>query len=103
MLGWTMTRPRSATKSLSTGISTFTTRHARSNEIEADITRLEVEIARTAEGAWGMSYFAHSNELPEWAAQAPEDWDNNWLKWSIELSTERPDQRRARDASIHLQ
>ena len=37
-----------------------------------------------------MSYFARSNELPEWAAQLPESWDNNWLKWSVDLSTKRP-------------
>ncbi len=37
-----------------------------------------------------MSYFAHSDELPEWVAQTPEGWDRNWLKWSIDLSTERP-------------
>ena len=37
-----------------------------------------------------MSYFAHSDELPEWAAQIPEDWGGNWLKWSVDLSTKRP-------------
>ena len=37
-----------------------------------------------------MSYFAHSDELPEWAAQIPESWDSNWLKWSVCLSTKRP-------------
>ena len=37
-----------------------------------------------------MSYFARSDELPEWAAQIPEGWDSNWLKWSVDLSTKRP-------------
>ena len=37
-----------------------------------------------------MSYFAHSDELPEWAAQIPEGWSSNWLKWSVDLSTRRP-------------
>ena len=36
-----------------------------------------------------MSYFARSEELPEWAAQVPEGWDSNWLKWSVDLSTQR--------------
>ena len=37
-----------------------------------------------------MSYFARSDELPEWAAQVPECWGSNWLKWSVDLSTKRP-------------
>ena len=37
-----------------------------------------------------MSYFALSDELPEWAAQVPKGWDSNWLKWSVDLSTKRP-------------
>ena len=37
-----------------------------------------------------MSYFALSDELPEWAAHVPEGWDSNWLKWSVDLSTKRP-------------
>ena len=37
-----------------------------------------------------MSYFARSDELPVWAAQVPEDWGSNWLKWSVHLSTKRP-------------
>ena len=37
-----------------------------------------------------MSYFARSDELPEWAAQVPEGWDSDWLKWSVDLSTKRP-------------
>ena len=40
-----------------------------------------------------MSYFAHSNELPEWAAQIPKGWDKNWLKWSVDLSTKRPTEK----------
>lgn len=37
-----------------------------------------------------MSYFSHSRELPQWATEIPEDWDSNWLKWSVDLSTKRP-------------
>lgn len=37
-----------------------------------------------------MSYFARSNELPEWAAHVPDGWGRNWLKWSVNLSTKRP-------------
>ena len=37
-----------------------------------------------------MSYFARSDELPEWAAEVPKGWDGNWLKWSVDLSTKRP-------------
>jgi len=37
-----------------------------------------------------MSYFAHSNQLPEWAVQVPNSWGNNWLKWSVRLFTKRP-------------
>jgi len=37
-----------------------------------------------------MSYFAHSDELPDWAAHVPTEWRNDWLKWSVELSTRRP-------------
>ena len=37
-----------------------------------------------------MSYFARSDELPEWAAQIPAGWDRNWLKWSVDLSAKRP-------------
>ena len=37
-----------------------------------------------------MSYFARSDEPPEWAAQVPEGWHSNWLKWSVDLSTKRP-------------
>ena len=45
---------------------------------------------RVAEGDGGMSYFARSDELPEWAVQVPEGWGTNWLKWSVDLSTKRP-------------
>ena len=37
-----------------------------------------------------MSYFARSDEVPEWATQVPEGWGSNWLKWSVDLSTKRP-------------
>lgn len=37
-----------------------------------------------------MSYFARSDELPEWAAHVPKGWGSNWLKWSVDLSTKRP-------------
>ncbi len=37
-----------------------------------------------------MSYFARSNELPQWAAHIPDGWGRNWLKWSVDLSTKRP-------------
>ena len=37
-----------------------------------------------------MSYFARSDELPEWVAQIPKDWDSNWLKWSVDIAVERP-------------
>jgi type I restriction enzyme S subunit len=37
-----------------------------------------------------MSYFAHSDELPGWAAQVPDRWGTAWLKWSVDLSTKRP-------------
>ncbi len=37
-----------------------------------------------------MSYFAHSDELPEWAAHVPDGWGSDWLKWSVDFSTKRP-------------
>ena len=37
-----------------------------------------------------MSYFARSDEPPEWAAKLPKGWDSNRLKWSVDLSTKRP-------------
>lgn len=39
-----------------------------------------------------MSYFASSDQLPEWARQIPRHWGKNWLKWSVSLSTIRPDE-----------
>ena len=60
------------------------------DQIEADIIRIEGEIAGFAEGVGGMSYFARSDELPEWAAPIPAGWCSNWLKWSVDLCTKRP-------------
>jgi len=37
-----------------------------------------------------MSYFASSDKPPEWAAHVPDSWGNDWLKWSVDLSTKRP-------------
>jgi type I restriction enzyme S subunit len=37
-----------------------------------------------------MSYFASSDQLPEWARQIPDDWDKDWLKWNVSLCTRRP-------------
>jgi len=37
-----------------------------------------------------MSYFARSDELPAWVSPLPNEWGSNWLKWSVNLSTERP-------------
>lgn len=37
-----------------------------------------------------MSYFATSAELAPWVGDLPENWRNDWLKWSVNLSTERP-------------
>jgi type I restriction enzyme, S subunit len=39
-----------------------------------------------------MSYFARSDELPAWVAALPDGWGSNWLKWSVHLSTERPNE-----------
>lgn len=39
-----------------------------------------------------MSYFAHSDQLPEWTAQIPEGWGTDWLKWSVGLCTQRASQ-----------
>ena len=39
-----------------------------------------------------MSYFAGSDQLPEWARHVPDGWKNDWLKWHVSLSTERPDE-----------
>lgn len=40
-----------------------------------------------------MSYFARSNELPEWALHVPDAWGSDWLKWSVDLSTKHPEQQ----------
>ncbi len=37
-----------------------------------------------------MSYFARSDELAQWAAHVPQNWESDWLKWSVDLSTKRP-------------
>jgi type I restriction enzyme S subunit len=39
-----------------------------------------------------MSYFASSDQIPEWARQIPHDWGKDWLKWNVSLSTKRPDE-----------
>lgn len=38
-----------------------------------------------------MSYFQRSAELPAWLGKPPTNWRADWLKWSVGLSTERPD------------
>lgn len=40
-----------------------------------------------------MSYFARSDELPEWASHVPDTWESNWLKWSTNLFTKRPSEQ----------
>lgn len=43
-----------------------------------------------------MSYFASSDKIPTWAADVPDHWQRDWLKWHVSLSTERPnDEQRA--------
>lgn len=37
-----------------------------------------------------MSYFQYSEELPAWIGSPPSDWQTDWLKWNVALSTERP-------------
>ena len=37
-----------------------------------------------------MSYFQYSKELPAWVGSPPSDWEADWLKWNVALSTERP-------------
>ena len=89
MPGWTTTRPRSATKSPSTGISTSTNHRAlwmRSKRNQ----RTGRGDCRLVEGVGEMSYFARSDELPAWVADVPESWGSDWLKWRVRLSTERP-------------
>lgn len=39
-----------------------------------------------------MSYFASSDQLPDWVRHVPSDWEKDWLKWHVSLSTERPDE-----------
>lgn len=39
-----------------------------------------------------MSYFSYSRNLPQWVGQLPESWRSDWMKWSVELSTKRPNQ-----------
>ncbi len=45
------------------------------------------ENCHVAERAGAMSHFARSDEPPEWAAQVPDGWGRDWLKWSVDLST----------------
>ncbi|WP_216850928.1 restriction endonuclease subunit S [Acidisphaera sp. L21] len=42
-----------------------------------------------------MSYFQHSSELPQWVANPPTHWRTDWLKWHVQLSTERPTEQEA--------
>lgn len=37
-----------------------------------------------------MSFLAHSKESLEWTKGLPGSWRSDWLKWSVQLSTERP-------------
>lgn len=39
-----------------------------------------------------MSYFSYSQDLPQWVGQPPESWRSDWIKWSVELSTQRPNE-----------
>lgn len=39
-----------------------------------------------------MSYFANSDQLPDWVRRVPRSWKKDWLKWHVSLSTERPDE-----------
>lgn len=39
-----------------------------------------------------MSYFANSDQLPDWVRRVPDSWKKDWLKWHVSLSTERPDE-----------
>lgn len=39
-----------------------------------------------------MSYFANSDQLPDWIRHVPDSWKKDWLKWHVSLSTERPDE-----------
>ena len=49
-----------------------------------------------------MSYFARSDEPPEWAAKLQKGWDSNWLKWSVDLSTKRPTEEEQLGTSLYL-
>lgn len=43
-----------------------------------------------------MSYFASSDQRPDWVRNVPGSWKIDWLKWHVSLSTERPnDEQRA--------
>ena len=42
-----------------------------------------------------MSYFQHSSELPEWVGKPPSNWQTDWLKWHVRLSTQRPSDEEA--------
>lgn len=44
-----------------------------------------------------MSYFSFSDELPEWIGVLPDSWGKSWLKWSVSLSTERPNDQEQGD------
>ncbi|WP_081948958.1 restriction endonuclease subunit S [Litchfieldella xinjiangensis] len=44
-----------------------------------------------------MSFFSYSDELPAWIGTPPESWGKNWLKWSVSLSTERPNEQEQSD------
>ena len=38
----------------------------------------------------GISLDTRYDEQSDWAVYIPENWRNDWLKWSVQLSTERP-------------
>jgi type I restriction enzyme S subunit len=40
-----------------------------------------------------MSYFATSDEKPDWIGRLPDGWTSGWLKWSANLSTQRPNEK----------
>lgn len=37
-----------------------------------------------------MSFFSQLDEQPNWAVDIPDHWRSDWLKWSVQLSNERP-------------
>ena len=45
---------------------------------------------KAVERVGNMSYFANSDALSKWAEHLPNDWQSDWLKWSVTLSTKRP-------------